>query len=641
MKRTFFDKQEANIMLMHTNSQLLLENKFQFIHPYDMEPCRDIIAFVDGIDWTHVPFEDEEWNYMLNRQEYLLDLCMSFDISGDICYLQKGKDLVLDWITKNQTTENWRTIDTGIRLMYWEIMIRYLDQELLLSVPDNEKIKQSIYQQLNYLDDDYIEKYDLSNWGILIVTGFFITSKRIGIRQESGIYQRMLNRLTNQLRLQIQPSGNHWEQSPLYFMEVLRSIVCIHQSQVLRDEPVQKLLEEKILSMYHFMPHFVTPEGTTILQGDTDEMRVEDVIQTLSLLYQQDLPELFTRQVSVDYLLLYFSRYKTEYLAWQENLSKKVATNYPKTMTDDFTGNYYYHNDWDYMSSYAHLYNGPLGSGHGHLSLCHIDVTLGGDNILVDSGRLTYVESPLRYLLKEAPQHNTVVINSHPFGEVVDSWGFEAVPTSLSNRVYEDDRFWSVRSAYIDTQVNGDFKVVRTVLYIKELDSFIILDQVVDIGDNAFSNMTRYFNLNPKIKARQEQDHVSLDIKNKRYYAYFSEESIHVEESFFAPTYNDLVVNEKIMATSSQPTQYTVLTKYSNVVVKETTVQKTDNKLCSEEKCYGMAITIDGQEWLIYSMIEDTYSGHKLYKIDGNPVYGQFGVVKIDRNNEENYMRLF
>ncbi|RGI29373.1 heparinase II/III family protein [Melissococcus sp. OM08-11BH] len=641
MKRTFFDKQEANIMLMHTNSQLLLENKFQFIHPYDMEPCRDIIAFVDGIDWTHVPFEDEEWNYMLNRQEYLLDLCLSFDITRDSIYLQKGKNLLLDWITQNQTSENWRTIDTGIRLMYWEMTIHYLEERSMLSNSESEKIAHSIEQQTSYLDDHYIDKYDLSNWGILIVTGFFITSKRIGIRQESGIYQRMLNRLTNQLRLQIQPSGNHWEQSPLYFMEVLRSIVCIHQSQVLRDEPVQKLLEEKILSMYHFMPHFVTPEGTTILQGDTDEMRVEDVIQTLSLLYQQDLPELFTRQVSVDYLLLYFSRYKTEYLAWQENLSKKVATNYPKIMTDDFTGNYYYHNDWDSMSSYAHLYNGPLGSGHGHLSLCHIDVTLGGDNILVDSGRLTYVESPLRYLLKEAPQHNTVVINSHPFGEVLDSWRFEAVPTSLSNRVYEDDRFWSVRSAYIDTQVNGDFKVVRTVLYIKELDSFIILDQVVDIGDNAFSNMTRYFNLNPKIKARQEQDHVSLDIKNKRYYAYFSEESIHVEESFFAPTYNDLVVNEKIMATSSQPTQYTVLTKYSNVVVKETTVQKTDNKLCSEEKCYGMAITIDGQEWLIYSMIEDTYSGHKLYKIDGHPVYGQFGVVKIDRNNEENYMRLF
>lgn len=641
MKRTFFDKQEANIMLMHANSQLLLENKFQFIHPYDMEPCRDIIVFVDSIDWTHVPFEDEEWNYMLNRQEYLLDLCLSFDITRDSIYLQKGKNLLLDWITQNQTSENWRTIDTGIRLMYWEMMIHYLEERSMLSTSESEKIAHSIEQQTSYLDDHYIDKYDLSNWGILIVTGFFITSKRIGIRRESGIYQRMLNRLTNQLRLQIQPSGNHWEQSPLYFMEVLRSIVCIHQSQVLRDEPVQKLLEEKILSMYHFMPHFVTPEGTTILQGDTDEMRVEDVIQTLSLLYQQDLPELFTRQVSVDYLLLYFSRYKTDCLAWQENLSKKVATNYPKTMTDDFTGNYYYHNDWDSMSSYAHLYNGPLGSGHGHLSLGHIDVTLGGDNILVDSGRLTYVESPLRYLLKEAPQHNTVVINSHPFGEVVDSWGFEAVPTSLSNRVYEDDRFWAVRSAYIDTQVNGDFKVVRTVLYIKELDSFIILDQVVDIGDNAFSNMTRYFNLNPKIKARQEQDHVSLDIKNKRYYAYFSEESIHVEESFFAPTYNDLVVNEKIMATSSQPTQYTVLTKYSNVVVKETTVQKTDNKLCSEEKCYGMAITIDGQEWLIYSMIEDTYSGHKLYKIDGYPVYGQFGVVKIDRNNEENYMRLF
>lgn len=641
MNRTFFDKKEPNIMLMHENSQLLLENKFQFIHPYDMEPCRDIITFVDGIDWTYVPFEDEEWNYMINRQEYLLDLCLSFDITRDSIYLQKGKELLLDWITQNQTSENWRTIDTGIRLMYWEMMIQYLEEGSMLTASESEKIVHSIEQQISYLDDHYIDKYDLSNWGVLIVTGFFIMSKRIGIRQESGMYQRMLNRLTNQLRLQIQPSGNHWEQSPLYFMEVLRSIVCIHQSQVLRDEPVQKLLEEKILSMYHFMPHFVTPEGTTILQGDTDEMRVDDVVQTISLIYKQSLSVLFGESVSVDYMMLYFSQKKLNIKTWKKEIENNINENSVTSMIDDYTGNYYFRSDWSSFASYCHLYNGPLGSGHGHLSLGHVDLSLRGDNLFVDSGRLTYVESPLRYLLKEVPQHNTVVINGHPFGNVINSWGYSEVPTSLANHSYEDSYFWSVRSMYLDNQLYGTFKVVRTVLYLKELDSFVILDQIVSIGNSHFSEMTRYFNLNPHLDVIQNKSSVDLVTEEKSYYVHFSENSISVEDGFYAPTYNSLIVNKKIVTQGNNTTQYVVLTPQKNVDVTEVSIHKTDNGSFSEEQCYGLALETNGEKWLIYSMIEDTYSGHKLYKVDNQFVYGQFGVIHLKEGEENKYTRIF
>lgn len=641
MAQSFFDNQEPNSVLLFENSQLLLKNHFQFIHPYDMEPCKEVVAFDAGIDWEYIPFDDEEWNYMLNRQEYLLDLCVSFDITSDKKYLEKGKEFIFDWISKNGTTINWRTIDTGIRLTYWQVMLFYLKKESLLSELEKETVQQSIHQQITYLDDNYIDKYDLSNWGILITTGFFIMTKGYSESCVQEIYDRMLGRLKRQLRLQIQPSGNHWEQSPLYFMEVLRSLVFIHQSQVLRDDPVQKLLEEKIFSMYRFMPHFVTPNGTTILQGDTDEMRVNDVIQTISLIYKQPLPVLFGESVSVDYMMLYFSQKKLTITTWKKEIKNNINKNSVTSMTDDYTGNYYFRSDWSSSASYCHLYNGNLGSGHGHLSLGHVDLSLRGDNLFVDSGRLTYTESELRETLKESTQHNTVVINEQPFGNAINSWGYSEVPTSLANRSYEDSYFWSVRSMYLDNQLYGTFKVVRTVLYLKELDSFVILDQVIETPSSVFSHLTRQFHLNPNVGIKKVSTKLVLTIRDDDYYLSFGESNLTIEPSVYSPKYNELVVNEKIITTSTQPSQALLVTPHKHVSLEKVHVSKTDNGLVEDNQCFALKVTEGSQEWLIYSMIEDTYSGHKLYLIDNHEVYGQLGVVKVKSEQELGYTRLF
>lgn len=641
MWQSFFENKESNSHLMFENSQLLLKNQFQFIHPYDMEPCKEIVEFDDGIDWKYIPFDDEEWNYMLNRQEYLLDLCVSFNITQDKAYLEKGKELIIDWIDKNETTTNWRTIDTGIRLTYWQIMLAHLEETRLLNLKDKEKIVQSIYQQIAYLDEEYIEKYDLSNWGILITTGFFFIGQNKDISFCYELTKRMINRLTNQLVLQIQPSGNHWEQSPLYLMEVLRSLVLIHQSGVIKKDTLNELLEEKIRLMVSFMPHFVTPQGTTILQGDTDEMVVSDVMQTLSLLYDLRLPNMFVKKVRVDYALLYSSKIEIDFKTWQEEMKVRVDSNFITSLNDDYTGNYYHRNNWDSTASFCHLYNGSLGSGHGHLSLGHIDMAMKGDNIFVDSGRFTYVESSLRQVLKEAPQHNTVVINNQPFGKTIDSWGYDEVPTSLSNRTYEDWQYWTVRSMYLDNQVLGTYKVVRTILYLKEIDSFVVIDQVIGVNGSQAQNMTRYFHLSPHLESVLASHHVELKSVDKTYYVHFSETNISIKESMYAPKYNEIVANEVITTQSKEPSQFVLVTPINSVFIKQVEVKKTDCRPFSDSQCVGWKIVSHDTEWLIYSMVEDTYSGHKLYKVDGVPVYGQFGVVCLNHNESNNYTRIF
>lgn len=638
--KTFIESMEKNSQLLIQNSELLMRNKFQFVHPYDMEPCQEIVTFSKEILWNDIPFDDIEWCFMLNRQEYLMDLCLSFEKDRNNSYLLKGKEILVEWINENSNEENWRTIDTGIRLVYWKILLDYLLKEQLIDEEELELVRTSVTQQLVYLDENYIEKYHLSNWGVLITSGYFIIQLLFEECASVEMNQRMLARLEKQIYLQIQPSGNHWEQSPLYFMEVLRSFSFLHVSKAIKDPKINQQLETTILLMYQFMPHFITPEKTSILQGDTDEMIIDDVVQTIALLYNRSIPNLFTDEVLVDYPMLHLSQKKISFSQWKEGINYLRDDNFSNKLFDDYSGNYYYRSDWSQESSYFHLYNGSLGSGHGHLSLGHVDLTMEGTNLLVDSGRFTYVESDIRRKLKESSHHNTVIINNQPFGVVKDSWGYEKVPTSLANRFIDQENYVAVRSMYLDQQEEGMMKVIRTIIYFKKEKDFLIIDQVVDNAVN-FKKMSRNFHLNPEIKiVENSTSQFTFNAENKSsIFGTFSENQLTILNTEYSPQYNEIKNSLKIETTSSQPCQYLYLTRTKPTEIKKIKIRKSDNKEVEEKRCIGIEIIKEDTSYLIHSSIEDTFNGHKLYFLNDKPVYGQLSIHKIKGNKSE-YIRL-
>ncbi len=640
--RTFIENNEKNSQLLMKNSELLLKNKFQFIHPFDMEPCKKIVDLTEDINWNIVPFDDVEWNFMLNRQEYLMDLCVSFETNRQKKYLNKGKELLLDWISKNDNEENWRTIDTGIRLVYWKILIDYLIKEDLLNNKELSLINQSVTQQMVYLDKHYIEKYDLSNWGVLITAGYFIIQLLFKDNAFEEMNERMFRRLEKQMYLQVQPSGNHWEQSPLYFMEVLRSFVFLHVSKAISDKKINQQLEQTILSMYQYMPHFITPEKHSILQGDTDEMAIDETIQTIALLYNCRIPTLFVEEVAVDYPILHLSKQNISFKNWKKGVENLSNEKFSNQLVDDYTGNYFYRNSWTSKSDYLHLYNGSLGSGHGHLSLGHIDLSMNGINLFVDSGRYTYVESDIRKELKKSVHHNTITINERPFGFVKDSWGYERVPTSLTNRFVEKADYVVVRSMYIDNQDTVSFKVVRTVIYFKNEKNFFILDQIVDQGTEKFEKMNRQFHLDPNLEIfvkKGSSTFILTDGKKNKFYTYLSESQVSILDTEYAGSYNELIKSKKIETISSSNYQYLLLSKSASVEITEVKVRKSDNQPVLPEKSIGFHLKCDSTEYLIHSAIEDTFEGHKLYILNEFPVYGQLSIHKINKEKSE-YTRL-
>lgn len=646
-----FEKiKEQNLMAALSNSQLLMQNQFQFVHPYDMEPCKDIVQLDKHLNWTFTPNGDPEWIFMLNRQEYLLDLYLAYQVTSETVYLEKIKYFILDWIRKNPCVGDsltWRTIDTGIRLTYWSLVLDELITKNILTIEEQVVIQNSVYDQVMYLDESYIEKYELSNWGVLIVTGSLLVGNYYPDCIDEDLNKRLLARLTNQLHLQISQMGLHWEQSPLYFMEVFRSFMFLYLSEGVSSTVTYNLLEEVVYNMYHALPHFVSPSGLTIMQGDTDLMCVTDAIQTAGVLLDEPIPMLFGEDILVDYAQLYWSKKQIDPVQWQHKVASQKTTNYPLSLHDNQTGNYFSRTSWDNQANYYHIYNGPLGSGHGHISLGHVDLTLTGQNILVDSGRYTYQETKERYALKEATAHNTILLNQTPYGKVVDSWAYKNIPTSLGNQVFEDENYHVTQIMYLDETTPHITKVVRTAILIKGMDTFILFDQIIPSSKELTSSkMTRLFHLDPAVQLvhlskESAQLAVSKSLnsqKTSHFWVYFSEGNVTESKFLYSPLYNELSSGTLLLHVGQKREAYTVFSGRKDMQVSRPTIRKSDGKLVDSTKCSGITLSLQDKVYSFSSNVQDTFEGHKLYYMNDIPVYGKLCVVE---ETTKTYLRIF
>lgn len=70
---------------------------------------------------------------------------------------------------------------------------------------------------------------------------------------------------------------------------------------------------------------------------------------------------------------------------------------------------------------------GSMGSGHGHADTLHVSLNADGEDILVDAGRYTYVDSPLRLSLKSPAGHNVTLLDGQPFTECTATWEYDRI----------------------------------------------------------------------------------------------------------------------------------------------------------------------------------------------------------------------
>ncbi|SHO47599.1 alginate lyase family protein [Anaerocolumna xylanovorans] len=469
MKREY--EEETGALLVQAEE--LLGNSFTFREHWEMERTHKPVIFEKEIDWKHVPDGDAEWVYALNRHTFLLILAKAWYITGDLRFGEKYAELIESWLVKEPLTEEnkkstWRSIEAGIRCEYWLRSLQLMAGCPVVTDTLKGKMEDSLRIHGDYLVKTNETFHRISNWGVLQNHGLFLLGLYFN---EKGWIEEAVSRLQQEMQQQVFPDGTHWEQSPMYHGEVLHCFLDTYLHARRFRIAMGKEFRGRLKSMVYALAVLRRPKGEIPCQSDSDGIEAGDLVAMGSILFRdRKLKYLAGNRFCSEVWWLLGIGCRKEYQVMAEE--KPGFTSY--ALTD--SGNYVLRDSFTENSGYVRFHCGTMGSGHGHADLLHVDFAAEGEDILIDSGRYTYVEGEERAYLKSPKAHNTVVVDGMDFTECRGSWNYGRMAAPIKGEhcfSQYADYVWGAHLGYLDIGLYTE----RRVIYLKNnllciIDSF-------------------------------------------------------------------------------------------------------------------------------------------------------------------------
>ena len=412
-------------------ANLILDDIFVFDENGDMEKSH-LEAKNIPLDWDFCPNGDLERTFMLNRFTYLDVLTRAYGESKDVKYINKGLDLIEDWIDKVDLvpSNKTRTLDTGMRIYHF---IKFVTENKIDDKSLKEKIDTSIKDQVFYLKDQYIEKYDLSNWGLVQVVAIAIAGLYFN---NYLMYEKAMDKYQEMMAIQYMDNHSiHWERCVGYHNFMLLWLLRLSEYEkncgleISQREQLRKIVETTLIT--------TDLNGNAINNGDSDLTETAFLLDYYREVFEEDV-EAQKEKLFGDYGL-FVARKSGAFLA---------------------------------------TYNQNMASNHSHGDFTHF--TYQKDDLrILDGGRYTYTESEERKYLKLF-SHNNIIIDGKSSLGYVNSWETNAHP--LINPIYyKKNRHSFLEMSYYDD--NREIFVKRRMLFLENGD-LIIFDQVKAKGNH-------------------------------------------------------------------------------------------------------------------------------------------------------------
>lgn len=583
----------------------LLENKFMFSRKYDMERC-DWPIENDPIVWDLVPFGDPEWTFVLNRMDYCYDLCIQTIKTGDLKYIKKSKQLIFDWISKNKENDynEWtRTLDSGIRLINWVECLKFFKDYELLTTDDLNLYLESISWQINYIDTEFQNFQNFSNWGMMQSIGILNAATVVDTDLES----KYANMLKQHLTLEFLEDGMQWEQSAIYILEVLVRLLQL-------DNPKYKTKQYyDVLKRSSYPVRALTNiDGATVLIGDGDEVDTIGYLQRVAyILKDQELLEFTSGHEIREEVYWHFG---DEGLAYFSKDKKRLTAK--KIYTLDKA---------EFVSikdqqSYLSFQNGNIGGGHGHFDNLHINYSVFGKKVLSDRGRYTYVEgSPERVELKGYDAHNVLSIDK---------------PDLIYRNAWNNDGL-HFYSGVKHVSRNG----IEYLTGMASLADGKMTNRAILSFENGLLLIADYYNgdyqLNYHLDYSATIDKENL-INDQLHLKTFNNEQIIHSDSFIGSVYNTKKESVKLTV---KATEHTTISSFVPLAVQleevtDFTHMYFDRISEYEKNIKVFKMTADDQDYIIGMKVVDAGNVDNVIKVNDNYIHGSIFVY--DCQTKEN-----
>jgi hypothetical protein len=463
----------------------IVQQTYVFDLPWDMERTYDPVSFEGEIDWEYKPSLDMEFTYQFNRHSYFTILGQAYVITKEEKYARAFVTQITDWIEKNPLTEQkkittWRSLEAGIRCANWIKTMGYFKDSKYFTEEVFHTILKSLEMHGAYINgSDTLFKLK-SNWGIIENTGLlYLYAGLLGY--EKGDYAYIIERLHDEAKVQILGDGVHWEQSPMYHNEVLHCYLEVLWLSQTLDIQLPNDLIDKIKKLAYVNLYWGKPNGCQFTTGDSDETCLKDMLVHSSYLLNDGVLK-FAGFEQMDYDGIW--SYGKEGSLLYEKI-RPIKHDYTHCSLKE-SGNYYIRSSWDENANVLHFKNGSLGNGHGHNDKLHVDLVLNGEDVLIDSGRYSYVYDKTRVELKSSLSHNTVTVDGLDYMDYLDSWGVCGLAPYWSNALAEQKEYVVVQGGHGGYISKLGSYINRKVIAI-DSNVFILVDELYGSSKHTYA----------------------------------------------------------------------------------------------------------------------------------------------------------
>lgn len=625
--------------LLLKTADMICDNTFIFNHKWDMEACNIPVKFENEIQWNKIPFEDEEWAFMLNRHKYWTFLAKAYLLTKDKKYLDSFIRQMNSWIDSVELDnpeykDCARTIEMGLRCINWIKTLELFEREYTFDKGFKEKVYNSLKEQCDILLQIYDDFRTLSNWGVLQNCGL-ITFAFYYNKLDTDYFNVPLKRLEHQCKIQILPDGVHWEQSPMYQNEVLNCLLETAVQFKHHNMEILDYIKETIRKIGFSNFAMKKPNHHQPMQGDSDDTDLRDIITRCSAVLEDEELK-FGGFEEIDFESI-----------WE--LDKKSIENYSKLQAKkpEYTsvalqdsGNFYLRDSFNEDGNYLWFTCGSIGSGHGHGDMLHFDLTYKGEDFLIDSGRYTYVEgNQTRIELKNNYSHNTVIVDNKLFSEFRGSWGIVKTPLPLNSSYKFNKDFDYVEGGHLGYLYQSTPVVSNRKIFYLKPDLWIITDEFLTTGKHDYK---QFFNLDSNIESDLKDNCVVLKGKNTLYMKWSDSVKLSKKEMKISKEYNTLEKSTRVESESSFEENAILFTVISpkNLKVEKIEVRRGNLDLVGEDEAKAIKIKIsENREIIFFNSTREVAAQKKTYLLEGVLFYGKTGFIDI--TNGEKTLHIF
>ena len=363
--------------------------------------------FPEGkIDWHFNPTltagpVNHEWLWQLNRMNFWRDLVTAYRETSDEKFAKSFNDQLFSWISTadlppeeewNAPGSLWRTIETGLRMMYaWPLAFEtfrkspaFTDENLCLMLS-------SMYRHALHLQQHHKTR---NNWLLMEMSGLYTFGALFQEFRCAADFRRYAaEKFSEAVMFQILPDGMHDELSPDYHSVLLGCALTF--CNIARLEHIPSELPEDFLKKLELSFESMLSMATPSLNSP----RTNDC---------------FTLSVSrrMRHAMELFPERKDFLWAATERAEGRPPDSEPSSSRFlPWAGFAVMRSDWSSDALYCCFDVGALGAGHRHQDKLNINIYQGAEELIFDDGGGQYENSIYRAYGVSAADHNTVLVD--------------------------------------------------------------------------------------------------------------------------------------------------------------------------------------------------------------------------------------